>query len=506
MYRILIVDDEKIERNGIKMLLNQLTYDFEISEASNGQLALEMLKKNDYDILFTDIKMPFMDGMELIRNVVDMKKNMKYVIFSGCNEFDYAKQAVKLGVSDYILKPVNPMEFEDTISKIVGELEEIRANKELKTKSIEFMNEHMLYLATTGAEISEIKEHNREYLPMDFLENFKRMILVEFNSDFFGRKGIGFKEHLFRVESRVDEYLNLNPQQSVLFFNDNSLPFIDIAKHISDDVNLTYGEKCFVAISSEISGYEGISKGMEELDALMENKFYNQINNIFYNGMHDDPTSIIQIDDDTLLKQMKQDVKMKDVLSLREHFQTFCEKYSSKHDFSQVYVKFLFSNLLKDIYENLPLADEKKLNGEIELLYKSSDFNTVIEIVNKNIDRLESAFEQNPSMVHKEIEVVKKYIYEHFGDELSVESLGKMVYMAPSYLSSVFKKETGQNLSRFIKTYRMEKAKDMLENTMAKIVDISLICGYPNVSYFCSSFREYFGVSPQKFRETGEEI
>ena len=63
MYKILIVDDEKIERNGIKMLLNQLTYDFEISEASNGQLALEMLKKNDYDILFTDIKMPFMDGI-----------------------------------------------------------------------------------------------------------------------------------------------------------------------------------------------------------------------------------------------------------------------------------------------------------------------------------------------------------------------------------------------------------------------------------------------------------
>lgn len=504
MYRILIVDDEKIERNGIKMLLNQLTYNFEISEASNGQLALEMLKKNDYDILFTDIKMPFMDGMELIRNVAVMKKNMKYVIFSGCNEFDYAKQAVKLGVSDYILKPVNPMEFEDTITKIIGELEEIKANKELKIKSIEFMNEHMLYLATTGAELSEIKEHNREHLPMEFLDDFKRMILVEFNTDFFGRKGTDFKEHLFRVESRVDEYLNLNPQQSVLFFNDNTLPFLDIAKHISDDVNLTYGEKCFVAISEEITGYEGISKGMEELDALMENKFYNHISNIFYNGMNNDPTSIIQIDDDTLLKQMKQDVKMKDVLSLREHFHTFCEKYSSKHDFSQVYVKFLFSNLLKDFYENLPLTDEKKLNAEIEVLYKSSDFNTVIEIVNKNIDRLENAFDQNPSMVHKEIEVVKKYIYEHFGDELSVESLGKMVYMAPSYLSSVFKKETGQNLSRFIKTYRMEKAKEMLENSMAKIVDISIICGYPNVSYFCSSFREYFGVSPQKFRETGE--
>ena len=69
-------------------------------------------------------------------------------------------------------------------------------------------------------------------------------------------------------------------------------------------------------------------------------------------------------------------------------------------------------------------------------------------------------------MVHREIEIVKKYIYEHFGEDISVESLSKMVYMAPSYLSSVFKKETGVNLSRFIKTYRMEQAKDMLENSI----------------------------------------
>ena len=195
---------------------------------------------------------------------------------------------------------------------------------------------------------------------------------------------------------------------------------------------------------------------------------------------------------------------MKDVVTLREHFERFCAKYSNKRDFSQVYIKFLFSNLLKDFYENIPNTDEKELNAEIETLYMSSDFEAVISIVNHNIDRLEKAFAQNPSMVHKEIEVVKKYIFEHYNEELSVESLGKMVYMAPSYLSSVFKKETGQNLNRFIKAYRMERAKDMLENTMAKIVDIGVSCGYSNVSYFCSSFREYFGVSPQKYRETGE--
>ena len=91
---------------------------------------------------------------------------------------------------------------------------------------------------------------------------------------------------------------------------------------------------------------------------------------------------------------------MKDAASLREHFAIFCEKYGGKHVFSQVYVKFLFSNLLKTFYESLPATDEKELNEEIELLYKSEDFDTVRGIVDKNIDRLAGSFDKNPSMVH----------------------------------------------------------------------------------------------------------
>ena len=84
------------------------------------------------------------------------------------------------------------------------------------------------------------------------------------------------------------------------------------------------------------------------------------------------------------------------------------------------------------------------------------------------------------------------------------QQLADMVYLAPSYLSSLFKKETGQNLSKYIKQYRMEKAKELLTGTNMKIVNISEQVGYPNVSYFVQSFREYFGISPQKFRDQGE--
>lgn len=504
MYKILIVDDEKIERNGIKLLLKQLDHEFDVSEAGNGMIALDMLKENEYDILLTDIKMPFMDGMELIEKVHGMKQNLKYIIFSGCSDFSYAKQAVKLGVADYILKPVDINEFKATINKVVAELDEMKLEENLKSKSMEFFSEHLLFMAVNGAPVEKVQEYNGDLLSLDFLNGFSRLMLIDFNSDFFGGKGAEFRDYLLKKETRISQYLNLSPTQSILFFSGKDLPYEHIARLISDMVMEKYNEKCYIAISGEVDGYEGISKAVEEMDNLMDNKFYHHTRNIFSGDMGNEETEVVQIDDDTILKQMKQDIKMKDVVTLREHFERFCAKYSNKRDFSQVYIKFLFSNLLKEFYENIPNTDEKELNEEIETLYMSSDFNAVIDIVNRNIDRLEAAFDQNPSMVHKEIEVVKKYIFEHYSEELSVESLGKMVYMAPSYLSSVFKKETGQNLNRFIKAYRMERAKDMLENTMAKIVDISISCGYANVSYFCSSFREYFGISPQKYRETGE--
>ncbi len=112
----------------------------------------------------------------------------------------------------------------------------------------------------------------------------------------------------------------------------------------------------------------------------------------------------------------------------------------------------------------------------------------------------------NTSLVHKEIESVKKFILENYEKDLSVDTLASNVCLAPSYLSYVFKKETGQNISKYIKACRMNKAKDLLENSYDKIVNISYAVGYRNVSYFCQSFREYFGISPQKYRNEGESL
>lgn len=509
MYNLLIVDDEKIERKGVMFLFKQMDIECSIKEAVNGQEALDYLMDNDVDILLTDVKMPHMDGIELIRQIKDRNLNpaMKIIIISGYSDFEYAKLAVKLGVSDYILKPVDPKEFEPTMRKIVDEIQSEKALQDIKEKSISFMNQYYLYSLVNGLGVEELKEIQ---VPGGATaDDYTRLMLVEFEHSFFGKSDGGFLDNLKRCFDELDvdfQYLNLNTEQCVIFFNRSEEEdyWKNIALKLQNMIHREHGVVAYIAVSRALENAQDIAEAFEETENLMENRFYETDTKVYLPYYNEQSSLENAIDDDTLMKQMKQDIKMKDTENLKLHFDKLCAKYKSKTDFSQVYIKFIFSNLLKDFYDNIPDVGELELNSEIENLYKAVDFQTVIDIINTNVKRLEETFQTNPQMIHREIESVKQYIYEHYDEDIGVEYLAAKVYMAPSYLSCVFKKETGQNLSKFIKAYRMEKAKEMLEQSHKKIVTISNEVGYTNVSYFCQSFREHFGISPQKYRSQGE--
>lgn len=505
MYNILIVDDEKIERNGIRFLLKQFGMELNVYEATNGVKALEFLESQKADILLTDVKMPFMDGIELCKEIRKRGLNLKILIFSGYSEFEYARMAVKLGVTDYILKPVDPSEFQTIMTRVVQELEDVeKQNSKLET-SKQYMKEHVLYLLVNGTPISEIQHNFAGLLELDFLNSYKKMMLIETDHDFFGKTGSDFADTLLQEVSAKFQYLNLNLQQSLLLFPEEaSQSYVNIAQQIHELIQNRYQETSYVAIGSDIVQTDELYQKLEELERLMENKFYVTNTYVFGTDENADSSVLFPAEDDSLMKQMRQDIKMKDMSSLTEHIEQLCEKYQNNKGFSQIYIKFIFCNLLKDIYDNIPNHTENQLNKEIDELYQAGDFSTVKAIIERNMELLKAVFMQNPQMYHREIEYIKQYIYDNYDKELGVEQLADKVSLAPSYLSHIFKKETGQNLSKFIKAYRMEMAKKMLEETHDKIVTISYAVGYVNVSYFCQSFREYFGVSPQKYRIQGE--
>ncbi len=510
MYKLLIVDDEKIERNGIKYLLEEEKQELEIYEAVNGRDALEFLEKNHIDILLTDVKMPFIDGIELIRLAAPLYPDMKIIIFSGYSEFEYAKFAMKMGVEDYVLKPVDPEEFASTISKVIGELDEISVKLEQEQESQEYLGKHFLYQMVYGnLSEGEIKI-SQDLLDEDILD-FHRMMLLETDKEFFGRIGTSIEDEIKLSVAEKVRYLNLNSQQCVLFLEDNRDSDIErwaVLRRIADSLlhmlKTEYGETAYVAISDSFEpNADTVAEHFKNLESLIQEKFYTTGRYIYEEIDENDKRTTQDIENDTLMKQMKQDIKMKDIMNLRKHFDEMSEKYIGKNPYSQVYVKFIFSNLLKEFYDNMPGADELQQSREIEKIYLSNTFDDIKGIMLTNIEKLEQVFGKNPQMIHREIEDIKQYIYDNYNKDLSVNELAEKVYMAPSYLSYIFKQETGQNLSKFIKAYRMERAKDMLENTHKKVVSISNEVGYENVSYFCQSFREYFGVSPQKFRDQG---
>ena len=184
MYTYLIVDDEMIERKGIRMLLSWMNIRENILEASNGEEALEVFEKEKIDVLLTDINMPFMDGIELLSRIHEEYPGTETVIFSGYDEFSYAKKAISYGVSAYILKPVNPEEFKKVVGRLdswlnKGEkLAKSEREEKRKDESMEFLREHLLYLMVNGQSRSTMQEKTQMLLDMSFVRDFCRMVLL----------------------------------------------------------------------------------------------------------------------------------------------------------------------------------------------------------------------------------------------------------------------------------------------------------------------------------------
>ena len=171
-----------------------------------------------------------------------------------------------------------------------------------------------------------------------------------------------------------------------------------------------------------------------------------------------------------------------------------------------MYIKFVFSNVIQALFQENQFADEHRLEKEIDRLYSCGNIMEILEVTEENIREYEKFLERSMQESRNEVAAVKNYIYQHYGEDLNLEMLAEKVYLSSGYLSFIFKKETGMNLNRFIKVFRMEKAKELLCGTNMKVAQVSEKVGFANVSYFCRSFREYYGSSPESYRKgTGED-
>lgn len=184
MRKILIADDENIERKGLRCLVETIGGEFEIREAKNGREALAEVKKMQPDIVLTDIKMPFMDGVELAEKIPDIRPDTVTILVSGYSDFEYARRGLQCGVRDYILKPVDPKVFTEVFLKAVDEVEQKKETGMQMQKNHEFLEEYfLLQFLYKGAK--EIQREAAGLLNVSWWEKVRRVVILETLDSFF---------------------------------------------------------------------------------------------------------------------------------------------------------------------------------------------------------------------------------------------------------------------------------------------------------------------------------
>ncbi|WP_105616509.1 response regulator transcription factor [Vallitalea okinawensis] len=520
MYNILIVDDEGIERRGIRSLINKYNLELNVTEAQNGEEALEYIKKQTVDILFTDIKMPFMDGIELTDEALKINSNIKVIFYSAYNEFEYAMKAIDLKVKKYILKPIDIDQFLNVMNDVVSLCKQERKEDEVKekliecyNKSVQYEKEKILLDIIRGLKCDEHLKKRIQNLNMNINNDGLRMILLDFEDKFFDIENLKFEDGLKEELLIPYDYLNLNEYQSVLFFteNENTLTkeyTISICEGLQDWISNFYDKtsSCMV-ISRPITNLDDIHFEFNQMDKRLEDKFFTNEALILFTEDYSFKISNFPEFMDKSLKDINIYLRRKDYFSVKRKLDVFFDRLQEcKNTISSMYLKYICMEIVKKIYEGCSGRIREDFQESLESIFNAQSLTKLKKILIEMIEH-EEAKQLHPIDKSQKnvIEKVIKIIRRDYMKDISLQMIAEKVYLSPSYLSHLFKKEIGESLVQFITSYRLEMAKELLEETNLKVIDISKQVGYSNLSYFGTVFKNHYGMTPAKYRERNSQ-
>lgn len=500
MFRLMIADDEDEERQGIRFLLNKFGFVFDLQEASDGMEALNGLLDFPADILVTDVKMPFLDGIQLAAKVREHYPKIQIIFFSGYDDFEYVKQALSLQAVDYILKPVDPMEFQRVISRAV---QRITQEKETVIQNTAFFKTYVTARLLSQISYDKLVQENGEE-KLSFLNEYTRMILMEFDEDVFGNDISDMKAFgaLIRGTISVEfDFLDLTASQGVVFLKEvrqDDQYLQGLARCIHLMMEKEFRKKCYLAVSREILCAEEIGSAYRQAEQSLEERFFYQDSYIYPRREPDKP-EIKKVSDGQLLQSIEKDVACHDGYSLKRNVETLLEVCRNNGFQSYIYTRFVCANLMKILAKKLP-GRQERLASLVEQVYSSVNFAALETEIRQVTKELEELFCAGEDSSQRTIAVVEQYIKEHYREPLNLELLAEKAFRTPHYLSSIFIQEKGIGINKYIKNVRMEKARELLKTTNMKISDICEQVGYGSVSYFCRSFRNEYGVTPEQYR------
>lgn len=532
MYRILLVDDEILVRDAIRENIDWKAMDCElVGDCDNGKAAAEFVQTHPVDIVLTDILMPYMDGMELSRFLHDNYPDIVIVIFSGFGEFEYAKKAIQYDVSEYMLKPVTAMELRNVIEKMKEKVDQRRKEKEKLARltqtsenyqknatvirsralqgfvdNIKTRQESLEELAALGIDL-EAACYRVAVFDLDLYSDSSQLTAEKRQeSALMSFVLFNISDEIISEEKAGVAYQAGNNKVCALFMGNRTREFeqkiMEICRMIQDklkelmSLDISIGVGCWARTQQELQlSHELAEKAIEYRYLLGGNLLI---------SMEECPE-----ENSLSIKNLVENLVAALKAGKKENSEHVLEQISSEIKEARVdksracvYLQQIIraaDETCEDVVPDSRLFSKR--DALLQQVTEQNSFDSAFALVRNHVGEIfRKLSDANSSSGQRQARLALDYIQKNYMDpDLSLNSICSYLNISTSYFSTIFKELTGETFTEVLIRTRMEKAKELLENTTMKNYEIAEKVGFADPHYFGISFKKMTGCTPTEY-------
>lgn len=538
MLKLLIVDDEINICRLISKLVNWDLLELEnAGTAYDGQSALTLAETEKPDIVLTDIRMPNDDGLNFIRKCTQILPDTLFIIISGYHSFEYAKQAIKYGVFDFLTKPINQDDLNSTLfrachtilkrqrdEQALAHFETITARyHSLSSNSRKELLNSLIHGTNTG--LTSLQEINNSFgfnfMPGFFQTGAVYIDIEDGNSNYIMTLSL-------HIEKIISDTLFPLCTDAELYTNNHAVVFLVNYEEARESVILEQYQEILtsarqydsdghsfaatVCLGSPVREIQMLADSWEKCRNCIKSRVLLGVNRIISyersQPARQNKSSAAFPAQTELWKELKKEIELHNPEHVLSTFQSLSRSMLPyfKQLPSEIYTWYIQTlSRLEAYFRETGYIDPDFAAGNAitgDSLYECFTLRQLNTSLRKYIEQIFSYYEEKvQNSDTKIIQMVKKYIQTHYGESLDLDTVAGQVFLSPAYLGILFKQKTGQNYTDYVMDIRIEKSKELLHDVTMTIAEIASAVGYKDVKYFSKLFKRKLGITPKEYRK-----
>jgi YesN/AraC family two-component response regulator len=493
VYKVVVAEDSKPIVRDIVSKLKAFDPEIDVEIAYDGEKALELVRKNKPDIMFTDIKMPLMDGLTLIQKAKGIYPSLKCVIISGYGDFEYTHKALKLQVDEYILKPVDAKDFKKIMIKIVSEIKQNEIRKKESAVS-DVLNGRISH----SHDLSSIKGYMLSIVRNGVIPKLSEPVA---KSDIYASLGIKDPEGSilvadtkFACEKLILYDLDKQPEEKIIEYNESVFSKLS-GKYLQ--LNMICSEK-LSEIDRLYDQYMDLSNSLSSMILLDKSKIYTSTSDFVDNNL-------INLNTETkkLRKKIECIIRNGHPSSLFEEIRREICVWQ-QNNYPVIFIKRLLMIILDEIinyFESdcmLPFDLDYQID---KILNDCKNYGDLEERLNNYLNAIIDTKGTKSGSSMEAAEKIEKYLRNNLYGNITMQDLSDKFRLSPSYINRLMRMYYGVSPMEYYNSLKMEEAKKLLmENREMLVKDVAEILGFTDQHYFSKVFKMQFGISPVNYR------